>query len=343
MRIEELRYPLDSSNIACEPPEVRLGRRDLGRMMVVNRRARRTHDSHVLALSQWLRPGDVFVLNNSKRMPGVLKGHTVSQDAQVEFRLAGLEDEATGIARVSPSHFIRVGAKIRLEDGNVLHVLAVDIPPHGLCRLRAERGSLRSSLQRVGLPITSFFSKGYWKLENYNNFYASEVGSIESPMAGMHLTPELIARLDATGIVITQITLHSVGSWLPFLEENIEDHEMLPERYTVPADAAECINTAKRLGHRVVACGSTVMRTIETVADTSGRITPGSGETRLYLTPGSPFRAIDTYFTNFHTYRSSLMVLDAAFCERRLLMRAYRRARQLGYLFHEFGDAVLYV
>lgn len=342
MLIESLRYDLGPENIAAEPPEVRLGRRDLGRMLVVDRKKRTMRHAIVRDLLRLLAPGDAFVINNSKRIPGVLFGRT-EQGSQVELRFAGLSDAWTGDCRIYPAHGVAVGTSILTEDGNRLSVDSIQSTPHVLHRVRAVAKSLEDTLRANGLPITSFFSNGYWSLDNYNPVYAEEEGSIESPMAGIHLTAELLETLRARGIRVVTITLHSVGSWLPFVEDQVDNHQMHEEKYKISAEAAEAIRATREAGGRIFACGSTVLRTLESAAENTGDVIAGAGATSLYIRPGYSFRIVNAYFTNFHTYRSSLMVLDAAVCERSLLMRAYRHAQRAGYLFHEFGDAVLYV
>jgi S-adenosylmethionine:tRNA ribosyltransferase-isomerase len=342
MQITDLSYALRPENIACEPAEVRLGRRDLGKLMVIDREKAKRFHTCVLDLPQWLSSGDVLVLNNSKRMPGVLKGRTVEHDAQVELRFVGLESERAGLCRPYPLHFIEPGREIRLDDGNILRVLETGIPPYDLCRMDSPNGDLKQSLHSVGLPITSFFYQGYWDLDNYNNCYASEEGSLESPMVGLHFTDELLDAVKARGVSVTFVTLHPEGSWLPFIEEDIEFHQMQFEKYVVPPETAELVNEARARGNRIVACGSTAVRTLETVAK-DGRIRAGSGQTNLYISPGYTFQIVDWYFTNFHPARTSLMVLDAAFCEPQLLLESYREAVEKGYLFYEFGDAVMYI
>jgi S-adenosylmethionine:tRNA ribosyltransferase-isomerase len=341
MNIDELQYDLKPENIACEPPEVRLGRRDLGKLLVVDRTAKRLHDSHMFEFTKWLEPGDVIIFNDSKRIPGVLKTKTLCEGAQIELRFAGLEEENVGICRAYPPHFVKENTILKTRDGRRLRVIETDIPPHNLCRIESEDEDLASSLKSAGLPITSFFSLGYWKLENYNNFYAKKEGSIESPMAGMHFTPELFSSIKNKGCEIGFITLHSVGSWLPFLEDDLKDHQMLGETYELPAETAKMIESARKRGARIIACGSTVMRTLETVGR-NGSVTASEGKTDLYISPGYQFKIVNAYFTNFHISRSSLMVLDASFCDVELLKKSYQHASQAGYLFHEFGDAVFY-
>lgn len=343
MQISNLSYTLRPENIACEPSEVRLGRRDLGRMMVVDRKQRKRHHSLVLNLPEWLSRGDVLVLNNSKRMPGVLKGRILDQSAQVELRFVGLENDYVGLCRAYPSHFIQEGAQIGTADGNVLGVTETGIPPYDLCRVESRSISLKDCLHSIGLPITSFFYNGYWSLENYNNFYATEEGSLESPMVGLHFTPELLQTIRSRGVDVAFITLHPEGSWLPFIEEDISFHKMQFEEYVIPAQTARIIAEARRRQKRIFACGSTVVRTLETVAQDDGTVKSGSGRTNLYISPGFRFRVVDAYFTNFHPARTSLMVLDAAFCDPELLLESYRIAVRKGYLFYEFGDAVMYL
>lgn len=337
----ELRYALRPENIACEPPDIRLGSRDLGRMLVVNRRAASLSHGLVFSLADYLSAGDVFVLNDSKRVPGVLFGRT-SNGAQVELRFASLDDSAGGTCQIYPDHFAEVGTQILLSGGEQLTVTAKCVGGYQLWRVDSTTGSIRDVLKHAGHPITSFFSRGYWELENYNNFYAAKEGSVESPMAGIHLTPRLLTKLQEKGVIIAFITLHSNGSWIPITEERIEDHRMREEAFELPSATAAAVLAAKASGKRIVACGSTVVRTLETAVRRTEVLAGCAGATDLYITPGYDFRVVDAYFTNFHTSSSSLMVLDAAFCPLPLLKVAYAEASAKGYLFHEFGDAVFY-
>ena len=339
MRIDTLRYDLGPENIAGEPPDVRLGRRDLGRMLVVDRRRRALADDFIVDLPRRLNPGDVVVLNNSKRLPGILHVRT-ERGAQLELRFTRLEGKRQGICRPYPAHLAKKGARLRLGR-HWLRMSHWPLQPHNLCRVRTS-SDLKGLLRRFGLPITSFFSERYWELSSYNPVYASVEGGVESPMAGVHFTAELIRELEAKGIGVHFITLHPVGSWLPFLEDNIEDHALESEEYAVSRMTAAALNAAKRAGAQILAVGSTVMRTLESATDASGVVRSGRGIATLYITPGYKFRTATAYFTNFHNSRSSLMVLDAAFCKRSLLLRAYNEAKQRKYLFQEFGDAILY-
>jgi S-adenosylmethionine:tRNA ribosyltransferase-isomerase len=339
MRIEDLRYDLGPENIAGEPPDVRLGRRDLGRMLVVNRRQGILEDDFIIGLPERLARNDVVVLNNSKRIPGILNART-EEGGQVELRFTRIENKHQGVCRPYPAHLVHQGVWLNIGRHR-LRVTKWPLRPHGLCIVETN-SDLKAVLRRKGLPITSFFSGRYWDLQSYNPVYASVEGGVESPMAGVHFTTQLIEDLRRRGVKVHFVTLHPVGSWLPFLEENVEDHRLENEEYVVPQRTARALNAAKHAGAQIIAVGSTVMRTIESATNASGEVQSGPGVAKLYITPGYKFRTATAYFTNFHNSRSSLMVLDASFCDRPLLLHAYNEARQRRYLFQEFGDAIFY-
>jgi S-adenosylmethionine:tRNA ribosyltransferase-isomerase len=342
MRIEELSYTLVPENLEGTPREIRLGRRDLGRLLVVNRATGARSHSAVQELPRWFKPGDVIVLNNSKRIPGVLKGRT-AVGGQVELRFVDLAEDGTGLCRIFPTHDIDVGSIVALRDGESVEVLDVGLTKYALARVKARRGTVRQLLVSQGSPILGFFYENNWATSHLNPYYATEEGTVESPLAGLHFTPELVRALEAAGIEVCFVTLHSVGSWLPFLEERADEHEMWEEFFRVPDATATAISRARRRGGKVCACGSTSLRALESAANGKREVMATSGRTGLYITPGYEFRAVDAYFTNFHQYQTSLIVLDVAFGGKELVMDSYKEASQRHYSFYEFGDAVLYL
>jgi S-adenosylmethionine:tRNA ribosyltransferase-isomerase len=243
MRLVDLSYELSPSHLACEPREIRLGDRDRGRMLVVRRDTGDVLHSTVLDLAEQLTPGDVLVLNNSKSSPGVLKTRTIPVGAQIELRIAFFDGERRAITRAWPTHFVKEGLTVRTLSGEKLTITEVNIPPHGLCAVEGAI-PLLETLKKEGLPITSFFYKGYWKPEHYHPVYASAEGSVESPLAGLHFTWHLLDLLKARGVVVEFVTLHVAGSWLPFLEEESSDHEAPPEEFFVPPETAAAIDRA---------------------------------------------------------------------------------------------------
>lgn len=342
MKIEDLRYELGSDNITPEPREIRLGRRDLGRMVVIHRDTELVEDSYVLSLPDYFEEGDVLILNNSKRVPGILKGFLKHNQAQVELQFVSLNEGPSALCRIYPMHYIQPGVVIQFGS-DCLKVTGIELLANRLCEVTSESDTLKNILKRHGFPINAFFSSKIWDVNLLNPYYSTKEGSIESPLAGLHFTPELIEKLKSGGVKIGYVTLHSVGSWLPFLEEDIEDHKVFEEEFEMPAETAALINEAKANGKRVTACGSTAMRTVESSYDENSKVRAQTGKTSLYIRPGYEFNIVDRYFTNFHQYKTSLMVLDAAFCGYDLLMKSIEEAKKRKYLFYEYGDAVFYI
>lgn len=342
MRITEFEYSLAPENIAAEPREVRLGKRDRCRMLVIDRRARTLTDSWVQELPRYFAPGDVLVLNNSGRMPGVLKGRA-ENGGQVDIRFAALKTPTLASCRIYPDHAIKLGSTLEINGRKAFKVAAGPYGLNGIYDVEPVEDDIPAWLRAYGTPIPSFFSSTDWPLDSYNPYYTAVQESVGSPMAGLHFTPELMESVKSHGVEVVFITLHVAASWLPFLAENIEDHQINEERFIVPEETAEAVNRAKSEGRRVVACGSTVLRTLETAAQSPGRVRAMEGTSKLYIRPGYEFKIMDRYFTNFHVWRSSLMVLDSAVCGFPFVRDVYSHGASNGYLFQDFGDAVFYV
>ncbi|WP_162631820.1 S-adenosylmethionine:tRNA ribosyltransferase-isomerase [Burkholderia sp. JP2-270] len=340
MLLSDLAYDLDPSCVAREPSEVRLGRRGLNRMLCVDRKRKHFEDDYVSSLPAILDPGDVLILNDSRRSAGVLFGYS-KEGGQVELRLVRQISEHCFTARLFPNHFAKTCAILQVGDFN-LRIDDGPGGPHGLYCLTSER-PLADLLRAHGLPITSFFYDGYFELANYNPIYASEEGSFESPMAGLHLSQEILFGLQSREIEIAYLTHHVVGSWLSPTTDQIDDLSLAEESYSVPDATSAAVRRAKRSGNRVVAVGSTSVRALESACDDNGVPCSEKGTTKLCIRPGFKFRCVDAYLTSFHPARSSLMVLDVAFCELSLLRDAYKHANAERYMFLEFGDAVLYL
>jgi len=340
VRLSDLVYELDPTCIAREPSEVRLGRRGLNRMLCVQRKTASLMDSQVSSLPALLSPGDVVVVNDSCRSAGVLFGR-FSSGGEVELRLVKRMSDRRFVARVFPDHFCKPGAELSVEEHTVT---VVDGPTgeHGLYTLQSS-APLEVILEASGKPITSFFYDGYFHLGNYNPVYSRSPGSFESPMAGLHLSEEILADLRSNDIEVVKLTHHVVGSWLSPIGEEIDALTMSEEAYEVPVATAKSIRRAKNEGNRVVAVGSTCVRALESASNTDGVPSAGPGRTSLCIRPGFQFRCVDGYLTSFHPARSSLMVLDVAFCGLSLLRSAYMHANRERYMFLEFGDAVVYL
>jgi S-adenosylmethionine:tRNA ribosyltransferase-isomerase len=342
MRIAEFEYSLALENIAAEPREVRLGKRDRCRMLVVDRSGATVQDSWVQELPSYFDPGDVLVLNNSGRIPGVLKGRA-ENGGQVDLRFAALKSTTCASCRIYPDHAVKIGSTISVAGNAAFKVVVGPYGLNGIYDVEPVTEDIPYWLQTYGTPIPSFFSTTDWPIGSYNPYYTSVQESVGSPMAGLHFTPELMQAVKSRGVEVVFITLHVAASWLPFLADNIDDHQINEERFTVTEETAQAVNRAKAEGRRVVACGSTVLRTLETAAESRGRLRPMEGISKLYIRPGYEFKIMDRYFTNFHVWRSSLMVLDSAVCGFPFVRDVYAHGASKGYLFQDFGDAVFYV
>ena len=336
-------YELPPERIAQEP----LARRDQARLLVLHRTDGRLEHHHVFDLPRLLGRGDVLVVNDTRVRPARLRARRES-GGQMELLLLrpdGGEREWLALAR--PARRARPGEWLTL------------VPPDGLAlppaRLRIlarlEDGAVRlgvpaeagASLQAYGaVPLPPYIRAPLRDPERYQTVYARVEGSAAAPTAGLHFTRELLERLDGAGVRTAGLTLHvGLGTFRPLAAARIEDHTMHAEWFDLPAATALAVGAARESGRRVVAVGTTAVRTLEACAAPDGRVRAGSGWTDLYITPGRPFAVVDALLTNFHLPRSTLLVLVCAFAGRERVLAAYREAVRLGYRFFSFGDAML--
>lgn len=200
-----------------------------------------------------------------------------------------------------------------------------------------------SLVDAVGeMPVPHYIKSRLDQPERYQTVYARERGSAAAPTAGLHFTPDLLGQIEGAGVVIARVTLHvGLGTFRPVKTEQVEEHVMHSEHYEVSAETAEAINSARAAGGRVVAVGTTTVRTLESSADADGRVAPGAGWTSIFIYPGYVFRAVDAMVTNFHLPKSTLIMMVSAFAGREFVLDAYRQAVEEKYRFFSFGDAML--
>lgn len=338
--LSELDYKLKPEHIASSPRKIRLGREDLGRLMVVNRNKNQLNHSYVLDLQNWLNPGDLLILNDSKRIPGVCFGMT-KEGGIVEIRFAEIKDSEC-IGTIYPQHYISIGCNIVLDSSLTITVTS----SHGIFpnvfHMKVS-GDISTFLKANGKPLASFFYAKNWDVSYLNPYFAKNEGSTESSLAALHITPVVVEKLKQKGIRICYVTLYVSGSWLLSSIDDIEKHQVMPEFFNIPTETADEIAKARTRGSRICAIGTTVMRTLESAEIENGLVKAGAGCTDLVLKPGHKFRVVDTYFTNFHPSRSSLMAVDASFCHIPLLKHAYQTALDEMYTFLEFGDAIIFI
>jgi S-adenosylmethionine:tRNA ribosyltransferase-isomerase len=308
---------------------------------------------HVGDLAAWLRAGDVLVVNDTKVFPARLLGTRVPSGGRVEVLLLERIDAEHWAALVHPGQKLKAGARVALaREGEAGPVIDGEIVGRGsfgrrTLRLSTASGDLEAAIDRIGhIPLPPYIHRDDTALDRdrYQTVYARSRGSIAAPTAGLHFTPELLARLEAAGVERAAVTLHvGYGTFKPVRADRVEEHTVDPERYAISTATAAQLDAARADGRRIVAVGTTTARALES-AGASGRVAAGEGTATLFLHPGSaPFRCVDALITNFHLPRSSLLMLVCAFAGRERVLAAYREAVAHGYRFYSYGDAMLVI
>jgi S-adenosylmethionine:tRNA ribosyltransferase-isomerase len=347
-------YHLPPEQIAQIPAEPR----DAARLLVLHRAEGRIEHRHFRDVGDYLEPGDVLVLNQTRVIPARLHGRKVPTGGQVELLLLRREGEQTWRGIVGGKR-IGEGTRLIFNGGGAAvegTVIAVGERAERVVRFDAPISPLLASLGEIPLP--PYIHEPLADLERYQTIYAREPGSAAAPTAGLHFTPELLIGLTRRGIKLAYCTLHiGLDTFEPVRVDEIADHRMHSERAILSGEDAHTINQAKLEGGRIVAVGTTSVRVLETAALHSAGIddpyAPGGDScpwrpvsaldepTDLFIRPGYRFRAVDVLITNFHLPRSTLLMLVSALAGRETILGAYRDAQQAGYRFYSFGDAML--
>ena len=353
-RTSDFDYDLPPERIAQDP----LPDRAASRLLVLDRAGGAIRHTRFPSILDLLAPADVLVVNESRVIPARLRGTRdvrgrgkeeggrVRRDAPAEFLLVRELPDGTWLALGRPGGKLKPGRRVTVGEDCVIEI--VEVQGGGLRRVRFV-GPLdaRAALARYGeVPLPPYIRRTPRPddRDRYQTVYAQHDGSVAAPTAGLHFTPELLERVQAAGTAVATLDLHvGPGTFKPVEGEDLAAHAMHAEQYAVGASAAELINARRQAGGRVWAVGTTVVRTLETVADADGRIRPGTGETNIFIYPPFTFRAVDRVLTNFHLPRSTLLMLVCAFGGYDLVMRAYRDAVKEGYRFYSYGDAMVIV
>ncbi|HSJ14548.1 MAG TPA: tRNA preQ1(34) S-adenosylmethionine ribosyltransferase-isomerase QueA [Longimicrobiales bacterium] len=334
-------YDLPHRLIARHPAP----RRDQSRLLVLERATgaiahRRFHD-----LGRLIPPGDVLVLNETRVLPARLLGRRAGGGTAEVLLLRELSaEERTWEALVRPGGRLRPGRTVQVAEDFAVEV--GDVLPYGVRRVRLLTAlPVRAALERYGrMPLPPYIDREVERAdaERYQTVFARHEGSVAAPTAGLHFTPALLGELERRGVHIVRILLHvGMGTFRPVEVEDPDAHVMHEEWYQVPADAAVAIAAVRAAGGRLWAVGTTVARTLESVADEAGHVQAATGWTRLFIRPGYRWRAVDRLITNFHLPRSTLLMLVAAFGGYQTVMTAYREAIDREYRFYSYGDAMV--
>jgi S-adenosylmethionine:tRNA ribosyltransferase-isomerase len=338
-------YDLPPDRIAQEP----LPERDQSRLLVLDRSAGSIRHAQFTDLPHLLAPGDLIVTNRSRVFPARLLGRKPTGGVAEILLLRNLSSPSSWEALVHPGRRLRVGTTVAVGQppGLVVRIESESLGADGRRRVHLDAGEteIREAILRHGhIPLPPYVKRpdGPQDRDRYQTVYAREEGSVAAPTAGLHFTPGLLDRLAERGIERADIILHvGPGTFRPVRARRVEEHRVDPEPFTVPAETATAVSRARARGCRVVAVGTTTVRTLESVARPDGLIHAGSGMTDCVIVPGFPFRATDALVTNFHLPRSSLLLLACAFAGRETLLGAYGEAVRLGYRFYSYGDAML--
>jgi S-adenosylmethionine:tRNA ribosyltransferase-isomerase len=325
-------YDLPPESIAQQPAP-----RGASRLLVLDREGPDRHRT-VRDLPRLLQPGDLLVLNDTRVIPARLYGHRQGGTGTIEILLTEKANDRDWDALVKPGRRAKPGTVIAFDDGLTAEVIEKD--PAGRHRLRFSE-PIEPHLDRLGhVPLPPYIQRPdeAEDRERYQTVYAKSPGAIAAPTAGLHFSDELLQEIRDAGIETATVTLHvGLGTFKPVTVERIEEHRMERERWELPAATAEAIRRTREKGGRVVAVGTTVVRTLESAALTDA----SSGSTELFITPGFHFRTVDVLLTNFHLPRSTLLMLVSAFAGRERVLAAYEEAVREGYRFYSYGDAML--
>lgn len=333
MLTSDFDYELPPEAIAQEPAP-----RGESRLLVLDREGPERH-ARVRDLPRFLRPGDLLVLNDTRVIPARLYAvRAGGGGGRMEILLVERVAEREWDALVKPGRRARPGTVFEFDAGLTAEVSAKD--PDGRHRLRFSE-PVEGHLDRLGhVPLPPYIQRPDTDedRERYQTVYARNPGAVAAPTAGLHFSEELLREIEAAGVETARVTLHvGIGTFKPVSAERIEEHRMEHERYEVSEEAAEAIRRARR----VVAVGTTVVRTLESAALAGGgEVRPGAGSTGLFITPGFRFQVVDALLTNFHLPRSTLVMLVSAFAGRERVLAAYEEAVREGYRFYSYGDAM---
>jgi len=355
LKTSDFSFDLPSELIAQHPAPTR----DASRLLVADRSTNQRTHQYFRDLPQFLKEGDVLVMNNSRVIPARLRGQKIGGEAAVELLLTERSEDQTWWSLLRPGKRLPQGSRIALfnHHGQPSNLTAeiVEKNDDGHARVQfTGTNNLMTDLEILGeMPLPPYiqrepFAQETEDIERYQTVYASSIGSIAAPTAGLHFTEALIGQLQDKGVEIHYVTLHvGLGTFSPVKSDELDNHRMHAEHFTLTAATSEAINRAKNEGRRVIAVGTTTVRVLESVAQSSPAITETSGTTNIFIYPPQTFKVVDALITNFHLPQSSLLMLVSAFGApgethgREWVLEIYAEAVREKYRFFSYGDAML--
>ncbi len=341
MKTHDFYYDLPKERIAQTPVEPR----DHSRLLVMDRFTGKMEHRRFYHIVDYLRPGDLLVINDSRVLPARLYGYKEDTGAHMELLLLEQKENMVWECLAKPGKKAKPGVKLIFGDG-LLTGEVVEVKEDGNRMVKFScQGSFYSVLDQIGqMPLPPYITEKLQDKERYQTVYSKELGSAAAPTAGLHFTPELMDKIRAMGVDFASVTLHvGLGTFRPVKAKEVTEHKMHSEHCLLPKETAEKILQTKAKGGRVIAVGTTSCRTLESVAAFTGKIQPWEGYTDIFIYPGYEFKVLDGLVTNFHLPESTLIMLVSAFAGREHILHAYEEAVKLEYRFFSFGHACLFL
>ena len=339
MNTADFDFDLPEELIAQTPLE----KRDASRLLVVDKETGAFSDQHFDQIIDQLQPGDALVMNNTRVLPARLYGIKPETGGHVELLLLKNTQGDDWEVLAKPAKRLRVGSHISFGDGRLTATVVEELEHGGRIVRFAYEGIFLEVLESLGeMPLPPYIHEKLADRERYQTVYAKENGSAAAPTAGLHFTEELLEQIAAKGVKLVYLTLHvGLGTFRPVSVDSLDDHEMHSEFYSLSEEAAQTLRQVKANGGRVIAVGTTSIRTLETIGSKfQGQIQADSGWTNIFIKPGYDWKVVDAFSTNFHLPKSTLVMLVSAFAGRSLTLEAYEHAIAEHYRFFSFGDAM---
>ena len=337
MKTSDFDYYLPEELIAQTP----IKDRDKSRLLVIDRKTGELTHEVFSNIIDYLNSGDVLVLNNTKVLPARLIGHKIDTDAVIEVLMLKDLGNDTWECLSKPARRIKVGSIVKFSDE--LSAECISVGEDGIRHFKfIYNGIFLEILDRLGeMPLPPYIHEKLKDKDRYQTVYAKELGSAAAPTAGLHFTKDLLNKIKEKGILIEEITLHvGLGTFRPVEVEDVNNHKMHSEFYTMSKETADILNKAKKEGRRIISVGTTTTRTLETIINLYNEFKECSGWTDIFIYPGYEFKAIDALITNFHLPKSTLVMLVSAFSSKENILNAYNEAVKEKYRFFSFGDAM---
>lgn len=339
MNTADFDFDLPEELIAQTPLE----KRDASRLLVVDKETGAFSDQHFDQIIDQLQPGDALAMNNTRVLPARLYGIKPETGGHVELLLLKNTQGDDWEVLAKPAKRLRVGSQISFGDGRLTATVVEELEHGGRIVRFSYEGIFLEVLESLGeMPLPPYIHEKLADRERYQTVYAKENGSAAAPTAGLHFTEELLEQIAAKGVKLVYLTLHvGLGTFRPVSVDSLDDHEMHSEFYSLSEEAAQTLRQVKANGGRVIAVGTTSIRTLETIGSKfQGQIQADSGWTNIFIKPGYDWKVVDAFSTNFHLPKSTLVMLVSAFAGRSLTLKAYEHAIAERYRFFSFGDAM---